>query len=179
MGDMRPRSGILVGLAAAVGAFAAAAMMSAATAPTARADDFTDLINDLNIDYSAGQTAFTTAYTDFSSDQLVPGIAELFGGVDDYTLSTENTLLVATAEVLQGDAVSSTWEWGYSVPASYADAVNVAELYFTNAVADLPIAANDFSTGDYVFGTVNGLLALEYSSIIPLQELLVGAAVSF
>jgi hypothetical protein len=177
MSDTRSRAGILVGLAAAAAAFAAA--ISAATAPTARADDFTDLINDLNIDYSAGQTAFATAYTDFSSDQLVPGLAQLLGGVDDYTLSPGNTLLIGTAEVLVGDPINSTADWGLFIPASYADAVSVAQTDLTTAGADLSIAANDFSTGDYVFGTVNGLFGLEYSSIVPLEELILGAAVSF
>jgi hypothetical protein len=41
----------LIGVAAAAGAFGAAAMMSAATAPTARADDFTDVINAVDGDY--------------------------------------------------------------------------------------------------------------------------------
>jgi hypothetical protein len=177
MSDMRSRAGILVGLAAAA-AFAAATM-SAATAPTARADDLTELINDLNIDYSGGQTAFATAYTDFSSDQLVPGLAQFLSGIDDDTLSPANTLLVGTAEVLQGDPINSTTDWGFFIPASYADAVSVAQTDFTTAGADLSIAANDFSTGDYVFGTVNELFGLEYSSIVPLEELILGAAVSF
>jgi hypothetical protein len=36
-----------------------------------------------------------------------------------------------------------------------------------------------FSTGDYVLGAINEVLASEYSSIMPLQEVLLGAAVSF
>jgi hypothetical protein len=41
----------LVGVAAAAGAFGVAVMMSAATAPTARADDFTDVISEVDADY--------------------------------------------------------------------------------------------------------------------------------
>jgi hypothetical protein len=173
----RSRVGILVGVAA--GAFAAAAMVSAATAPTARADDLTELINDLNIDYSYGQTAFETAYTDFSSDQLVPGLAQLLAGVDDYTLGPQDTLTLATAEILVGDPVNSTSDFGFSVPPSFADAESLAQTFFTGGVNDFGLAANDFSTGDYVLGAINEVLALNYSSIIPLQELLLGAAVSF
>jgi len=50
MSDTRSRSGILVGLAAAVGAVGAAAMMSAVAAPTAYADTFTDLVTDVDGD---------------------------------------------------------------------------------------------------------------------------------
>jgi hypothetical protein len=46
MGHKSSRA-VLVGLGAAVGAFGAAAMISAAIAPTARADDFTDIIDDV------------------------------------------------------------------------------------------------------------------------------------
>src|SRR5271166_3881800 len=57
MGNKRSRA-VLVGLDAAVGAVGAAAMMSAATAPTARADDFTDILNGVEGNFAAGQTAF-------------------------------------------------------------------------------------------------------------------------
>jgi hypothetical protein len=177
MGDTRSRVGILVGVAA--GACAAAAMIAAGAAPTARADDLTDFITDLNDDYSGGPAAFEAAFTDFSSDQLAPGLAQLFGGIDDYTLGPANTLAIAAAEVLVGDPVNSTWDWGFLVPPSFAVAESVAQTYFTNAVTDLGLAANDFSTGDYVSGAVAELLGLDYSTIMPLQELLVGAAVSF
>lgn len=176
MSDVRSRAVILVGVAAAA---LTAAMMSTATAPTARADDFAELINDLNIDFSAGQTALATAYTDFGSDQLVPGLAQLLGAVDDYTLSPGNTLLIGTAEVLQGDPINSTADWGFLIPPSYADAVSVAQTDLATGGTDLSLAVNDFSTGDYVFATVNELFGLEYSSIVPLEELILGAAVSF
>jgi hypothetical protein len=173
------RAATLIGVAAAAGAFGVAAMMSAASAPTARADDFTDLINDINLDYSYGQTAFTTAFTDFSSDQFVPGLERLIAGVDDYTLSTENTLLIGTAEVLQGDPINSTESFGFIVPPSYGDAVTTAQSFFTGAETDLGLVANDFASGDYVTGTEEEILGLDYSSILPLEELLLGAAVSF
>ena len=47
---MRSQGNIFaIGLAAAAGAFGAAAMLSAATAPTARADDFTDILSNVEI----------------------------------------------------------------------------------------------------------------------------------
>jgi hypothetical protein len=49
MDNNRSRTGVLVGLAAAAGAFGVAAMMSAATAPTARADAFTDMIHTFSV----------------------------------------------------------------------------------------------------------------------------------
>jgi hypothetical protein len=177
MGNVPSRVGILVG--ATAGALGAALIMSAATASPARADDFSALITDLNEDVSGGPAAFQAAYTDFLSDQFAPGLAQLFAGVDDYTLGPNNTLILATAEILSGDSVNSSWSYGFLVPQSFADAESVAQSYFTGALTDFGLAANDFSTGDYVFGTLNDVLAVDYSSIMPLEELLIGAATSF
>lgn len=73
MGNKRSRA-VLVGLDAAVGAVGAAAMMSAATAPTARADDFTDILNGVEGNFAAGQTAFDNASTDFGGDDVTDGL---------------------------------------------------------------------------------------------------------
>ena len=52
MDSNKPRIQILIGLAAAAGAVGAAAMVSTATAPTARADDFTDIITYVDADFA-------------------------------------------------------------------------------------------------------------------------------
>ena len=65
MGHQRSRAGF-VGLSAAAAAFAAAAMLSAATAPTARAGPFTDITNDVQDELVYAQTAFSDAATYFS-----------------------------------------------------------------------------------------------------------------
>ena len=73
MGVMRARSRILVGLAASAGAFGAAAMMSAAAAPTAHADDITDIISAVEGDYADGQSAFTPPFRNSASISFPPG----------------------------------------------------------------------------------------------------------
>ena len=110
MSDTRSRSGILVGLAAAVGAFGAAAMMSAATAPTARADDFTDC-------HQRSWTAttrtlrpdFTAALADFSSSsECCPrwsGSSSSIGVDNEWADScTERPLGIGTVEVLTNES---------------------------------------------------------------------------
>src|ERR1700689_2795012 len=74
MDSNRSRTGVLVGLAAAAGAFGVAAMISAATPPTARADDFTDIVNAVEAELAFGQAAFTTASTDFGSSDVTDGL---------------------------------------------------------------------------------------------------------
>jgi hypothetical protein len=75
------RPGVLIGLAATVGTFGVAAMMSAATAPTARADDFSNIINAIDGDFTAGQADFTAAVSDFGSISAL------------HTFSTESTTM--------------------------------------------------------------------------------------
>jgi hypothetical protein len=182
MTDMRSRSGILVGLAAAAGAFGAAAMMSAATAPTARADDFSDIISAVDGDYTAGAAAFTTASTDFSGAEFAPGLASLFDGLDDDSVLAPENALIGTVEALTNQPLDflSGGSYNYPVPSDFSDAVSHVESYFTYAADDsFPTAATDLAGGDYISALIEDTYGLDAVVVDPLQELLLGAAVSF
>jgi hypothetical protein len=179
MSDTRSRSGILVGLAAAVGAFGAAAMMSAAAAPTARADDTTLIIDAIDGDYAGGQADFTAAFTDFGSGDFLSGLALSFDGVDQDSLAATENLLLGTVEAAQGDPITSSLFVGeLSAPDSFADASADAQIFFNEAPGLLSNAAIAFSAGDFSAATD---LAFGGSDdyVLALQELLLGAAVSF
>ncbi len=178
MSDTRSRSAILIGLAAAVGAFGAAAMMSAATAPTARADDYTDVINAIDGDYAAGQADFATAFTDFSSNELAPGLLALVNGTDEESLSPSINFLVGTIELLDNEPVTAAIPWEFVLPADFSDAVTTAGTYLTGN-GYFEAAQTAFSLGDYGEAAYDDLIGLDVATIAPLQELLLGAAVSF
>jgi hypothetical protein len=76
--DTTSRVRILVGLGAAAGAFGVAVMMSAVAAPTARADDFSDVVTNVDADYTDGASMLTAADTDFASNDFADGLASLF-----------------------------------------------------------------------------------------------------
>jgi hypothetical protein len=179
MSTSHARSRILVGLAATAGAFGAAAMMAAAAAPTARADAFTDIINAVNGDYAYGQTAFTDAFADFSSNDVAAGLAALFSGIDDDSLSVPNNLLVGAVEALTSEPITGSISVNFSVPASFADALTNAQSLFTLGGTFISDGAAEFGGGDYGGGLYTDLLGLDYLTVFPLQELLLGAAVSF
>jgi hypothetical protein len=63
---------MLVGLGGAAGAVGVAVTMSAVSAPTARADDFTDVIATVETQIADGQVAFSAAASDFGSNLLTP-----------------------------------------------------------------------------------------------------------
>jgi hypothetical protein len=178
--DMRSRSGILVGLAATVGAFGAAAMMSAATAPTARADDFTDVITAVDADYTTGAAAFTTADTDFSSAEFAPGLAALINGSDDDGLSAPDNLLIGTVELLTNESVTGSIPWTFQVPADFSAALTETELIISTGEGLLTTEAPDaLSLGDYGAAAYDYLIVADYLTVAPFEELLLGAAVSF
>jgi hypothetical protein len=180
MGDARSRSGILVGLAAAVSAFGAAAMMSAAVAPTARADDASEIISAVNGDYAIGQSDFTTAVTDFGNGGFVAGLAESFGSVNEYSLAAPDNLVLGTIEALEGDPItSSLYVDDLTAPGTFADASAQAQIFFNEGEGFLSNAAIDFSASDYGAGTYQELIGSDYAFVLPVEELLLGAVAVF
>jgi hypothetical protein len=179
MGDSRSRSGILVGLAAAVGAFGAAAMMSAVTSPTASADTYTDLITDVEADYSSGQTALTDASTDFSSAAFAPGLAELFAGVDDDSVVAPENFLIGTGELASNESLDLTNTFSWGLPSDFSEALTNAGSYFSLSLTDFSEGATALAGGDYGAAFVDYAYGLNAILVYPVQELLLGAAVSF
>ena len=179
MDSNRSRTGVLVGLAAAAGAFGVAATMSAATAPTARADDFTDIISALDADYAAGQTAFTSALTDFNSSEFAAGLAALFDGVDDGGLAAPNDFLVGTVNALTNESDGHSAPYDFALPTDFSDAVTQAQTFLTDGLNYLYYDPDFASVSDYGTSLYYDLIGVDYSIVLPLEELLLGAAVSF
>ena len=177
MSDTRSR--ILFGLAAAAGAFGVAAMISAAAAPTARADDTTLIIEAINGDFAAGQVDFTRAFTDFGSGDFVSGLANTFDGVDQDSVAATDNLLLGTVEALEGDPITSSLFLGeLSAPDSFADALEEAQILFNEGQGLLSNAAIALSAGDYGAGTYEELIGSFDTYVLSVQELLLGAAVA-
>jgi len=179
MSDTRSRSRVLIAVAATLGAFGAAAMVSAAAAPTARADDTSLIIAAIDGDYAAGQTDFTAAFTDFGSGDFVNGLANTFGGLNEDTLSATGNLLLGSVEAAEGDPITSTLFFDdLLAPGNFAEALSQAQIFFNEGEGFLSNAAIDFSASDYGAGTYSELVGSAYAYVLPLEELLLGAAVT-
>jgi hypothetical protein len=150
MDGYRSRAATLIGVAAAAGAFGVAAMMSAATAPTARADDFTDVINAIDGDFTAGQADFTTAFTDFGSSDVNDGLAALFSGVDDDFVGAPNNLLLGTAELAANDPVTGSLVVDVPSESDFTSGLNLAETLIGEAQTYSTATLTALSSGDYV-----------------------------
>ena len=173
------RSGgrILVGLAAVAGAFGVAATLSAATAPTARADDFSAIVSAVDNDYSLGQTYYDAALTDFGNNELSDGLQAFFAGVNNDALAAPNNVLIGLVDELTNQTFITDETYGELIPpASLADALTDAQQAISAGESDFALAATDLSSADYGDATIYGTLALDDVSVIPAEYVLWGAA---
>jgi hypothetical protein len=176
MGDTRSRAGILVSLAAAAGALGAALMMSAAIAPNARADDFTDVINNIDANLAAGQADFGIAATDFSSSDVSNGLAALIDGLDDEFVSPPEQLYIGTVEVLTNSPVNNEGEFVLGPESDLAAGVTTAENSFTFGESEFTAAEGYFTGGDYAGAAELDVSGVNAEFLVPLESLLLGAA---
>jgi hypothetical protein len=176
MGDTRSRAGIFVSLAAAAGAFGVALMLSAAIAPNARADDFTDVINNIDDNLAAGQADFGIAATDFGSSNVSNGLAAAIDGLDDEFVSPVEQLYIGTADVLTNATVYGGGEFVLGPEADFADGVTAAEKSFTFGEGEFTAAAQYFTSGDYGGAAELDVSGVNGELVVPLEYLLLGAA---
>jgi hypothetical protein len=169
MGQKMSRA-VLVGLGAAVGSFAVAAMMSAATAPTAHADDFGAVIADIQAEETAGATALANAATDFANGDSPDGLTQLFIGSDDDLIGIPNNLEVGTVDVFTNATVipASDFEYSFATPATLTASVTEANNFYTEGntlateIASLP-------STDYADTALDNALSTVDQRILPDQ----------
>ena len=175
MGHTRSRAAF-VGLSAAAGAFAAAAMMSAATAPTARADDpYADIISDVQAELAAGQTALGEAATDFSNGDTGDGLTQLFIGLDDDLVGVPDDLQVGTTDALTNATVipASDFEFTFANPETLTAAVTEAQGFYTEGNTLANTIATLLPT-DYADTALDNALSTVYQWVLPDQIQLIG-----
>ena len=177
-GDMRSRGGVLIGLGAAAGAFGAAAMLSTTTAPTARADAYSDIIASIDGDYALGQADFTTAATYFGSN-LPVAVALLLDGVNEDSVAAPDNLLVGMVEALTNEPIATDIQLSLAVPTDFADGVTDAQTIISQGESLLSDVAPLLSSGQDGSAVYYDLLGTEALSIFPLEELLLGAVAQF
>jgi hypothetical protein len=177
MANKKSRVGI--GLVAAGAAFGVAAMMSGATAPTARADDYTEISYAVNEAFGFGQTAFTTAASDFGSSDLPGGLAAFFNGVDDDFLSAPNVVISGAVEALSGEPINyGAADWTISPEPNFAEGVSDAQYFFNIGQGEFSTAISDLFSGDYGGAAYFDASGFDFTAVIPLEEVLLGAAAS-
>jgi hypothetical protein len=175
----RRRFSFLTVIAAAAGAFGAAVLMSTTTASAAHADVYSDLIAAVDADYAAGQVDLTAAFTDFNGGDFGPGLAAFFEGVDAYSIVAPQNLIIGTVQALSNESFSGPSLISFDVPADFAAAQDQAQLIFNVGEAILNLVPTNLASGEYANAFAETLLGTDLTTVVSLEELLLGAAVSF
>lgn len=169
-------------MAATVGAFGAAAMICASTAPAARADDTTDILTAAESLFAVGQNYVESASADFSAGELVPGVAAYFDGINDELLGAPDNIIVGSVAVLAGEPLDSAsdfpiLDFPIPVPNSFADGVTLAQEFISAGQADFGDAATALASGDYAAAAYDGLVGSNVTSLVPIEEIILGSLV--
>jgi hypothetical protein len=176
MDSTRSRFGVLVGLSAAAGAFGVAAMMSTTTAPTARADDFTEVVNTIEGVVASTQADFTDASAAFGSNDVTDGLTYLLDGTNSYLVGVPDDLLVGAVDVVTNDPVQLPVDYfAITPPTDFSDALGDAQTDFTGGLTELSNGAEDIFSGDLGYGSYVETYGSIFAFVIPADDLLIGA----
>lgn len=163
------RGGMLLGLAAA-------AMVSAATAPAARANDFTEIIDNVQATIAAGQADFSSALSDFGGglSGVPDGLEELAAAVNNDSVATEEALVVGVVNALTNEPV----EGGpfalpaLTAPTDFTLALTEAQGYFLAGQLTSDLVGSDLAKGEFGNAAFAGLEGAFISYDLPVEQIL-------
>jgi hypothetical protein len=174
----RARRGGGVAVVVAGGGVLIAALGQLATAPAARADDFTDIINDEVAVIDAGYADLGTAATDFAGADFPDGLEQTLWGVDDFLISPGELALIGSFDALTGAPViaAAAFEFGANGGPPTDLAQTITDLQGISATAQelFSIAAADFAASDPADGFSDDIAGLDMLLIVEPEYVLMG-----
>jgi hypothetical protein len=165
----------LFGLAATAGAFGLAAMIAAASAPSARADDFTDIVNGVEADFAYGQASFSDAFSELGGGDVNDGLAAFFSGVDDDLVGAPDSVYIGSADALTNEPVLGSFAFDIGSPGDFTAALTEVQSFAGDGEGYLTTAATEFAAGDFADAAYNSALGSAYLFDIDPEILLLGA----
>jgi hypothetical protein len=164
----RRRAGTTLVLAAASGGLLAAAM---AGSPTARADDFTDIANDVQASITAAEGDFSTAATDLSTaGDTNEGLLAAVAGVNNLFVSPADYVVVGLADAATGtDASGLAGDFlvnpvGQPITAAGQEAIASTDM--TEGATYTSDAASYLSSGEYADAALAGAFGSYYTDVL-------------
>ena len=135
-----------------VGAAASMALSQFAAAPTARADDFTEVFDNVQTALSQGQNQLATAAADFANSDPAHGLSMAIAGIDNIDITTQEDAFVGTLDALMGQTpfanLFALFPSGIDPATAMADAqgmISDGQSFFAQALTD-------FGNADFVDG---------------------------
>jgi hypothetical protein len=160
----RRTRGAVAGLG--VGAMLAVTLSQLATAPTARADDFTEVFDNVQVAISQGQSQLAAAAADFANSDPAHGLAMAIAGIDNIDITIQEDAFVGTLDALMGqtpfDNLFGLFPAGLDPSTAMAEAQGLlsdGQTFFAQALAE-------FGSADFVDGLAFGVGA--YNDILVL-----------
>jgi hypothetical protein len=174
-GKSRHRA-IAAGLGTAAGTALAAALASLSSAPAAHADDFTDIVNNVESIISAGDADFTTGATDFADNMVPAGLYQDATGVDDILFAPTSNVITDAGFALTGEPIPDAIGFTLTTPppTDFAQGLADAQADITTGQDLFTTAETDFSSSDFAAGLEYAVAGLDYASINSLSDLFVG-----
>jgi hypothetical protein len=164
---LRPQIAARTAVHGLIAAAGIAALGPLASAPIARADDFTDILNDEVAVIDAGYADLPSAATDFAGADFPDGLEQSLWGVDDFLISPEELAVIGGVDALTGSPVIAAvdFEFGANGGPPMDLAETFADIQGTFGVSQqlFALAAADFAASDPADGfsqTVAGVDAL-------------------
>jgi hypothetical protein len=169
---------IAAGVAAAASGMLLIAIGQLALAPIARADDFTDIINDEVAVIDAGNADLATAATDFAGADYPDGLEQTLWGLDDFLISPGELGLIGSFDALTGAPViaATAFEFGAngSPPTDLAQTITDLQGITATAQELFSIAAADFAASDPADGFSDDIAGLDMLLIVEPEYVLMG-----
>jgi hypothetical protein len=181
----RRRRGVAVGLGVAAGALLAAALGQLASPPSARADDFSDIVANVEASLGFASSDFSDGQTDFglgTAAGAAEGLAYDVAGLDNILISPVDDVLLGGLQAALGltpDAEANFPPVYAYVPTSLADLETYVEIYLSDASSSFSEAQSLFgldTAAGFSAGVSDIVSALEIDGVLVPEEALVGLA---
>lgn len=172
-----------IGLGAAAGALLAAALSQLAAAPTARADDFSDIVANVDISIGYAQDDFTGATSEFALGTpagFAAGLALDTAGTNDILFAPTEDVIVGSVQAATGQTPTAYFGFDPAMdPATLTDLQTLVTADFAAGTADLNLAVEAFALGTpagFAEGVSFSLSVFDLDAVAAPEQALIGFA---
>ncbi len=119
-------------------------------APAVHADPYTDIVNNLDVVYAAGNELFTLGGQYLALGEPTYALDAYLAGVDNTLIAPLENLYIDGLDVLRNTPVANPFDIeAVPVPADFAGGLAEAQGYYDIAQTDFTQAANLLTIGDF------------------------------
>lgn len=165
--------GTVIGLSA--GAVLAVPLSQLATAPTARADNFTEIFDNVQTIISAGQQDLTTAASAFANADFADALGLSISGSNDLSLFPQEDILVGTIDALLGHSPSVFSNGLFPMDLDLATAMTDAQGVISDGQDEINEALTAFGNADLFDGLTKFVDGFNDLNVIAPDLLFIGS----